>query len=108
MEFLSLLTSLSGTMTPLALTHTVNICVMVYLIVWHIPKQEKNHRNEREKRDTAFNEVIKEYKDVLSELQRKEEETHKDIVRMIQAHDKEAAENQMKIVHALERICDRL
>ena len=57
-----------------------------------------------ETRDSSYMETLKEYRRTLSEFQRHEDESHKEIVKMIGDHDRHAHEANLKIAQILKEL----
>lgn len=117
MDFFSLLTTFlseSGTVVG-GVISVINTAILIWLIVVYLPKREKAHAAEREKRDAAhaeerekrdesFLQTIESYRQTLENFQQKEDESHKEIIRIIHEHDKHTLEANLKIAMILKEL----
>ena len=108
MDFISILTTFlssgGGSTIVGGAISIINTVILIWLIVVYLPKREKAHTDEREKRDEAFLRTIDSYRETLEDFQRKEDESHKEIIRMINEHDKHTLESNLKIAQILREI----
>lgn len=106
MDFFGVLTTFlseSGTVVG-GVISVINTAILIWLIVVYLPKREKAHAEERERRDDAFLKTIESYRLTLEDFQQKEDESHKEIIRMINEHDKHTLEANLKIAMILKEL----
>lgn len=105
MDFLAVLTAfLSEGETVVGGISIINTAILIWLIIVYLPKREVAHAQEREKRDVAFLQTIESYRKTLEDFQQKEDESHKEIIRMIHEHDKHTLEANLKIAMILKEL----
>lgn len=109
MDFISLFTSASPSLVQFGY-----ICLLIWIVVRYIPTLNKDHAKEREaiakerqEREDKFLSIIESYRETLENFQEKEDESHQQLITMINECRTNTAREHEQIMRGMKIIAKK-